>query len=271
MVGHDLDSQAFSLAAADVDRGELTALYSLQHRLSGQAETQPRFEHRQVARGRLFDEARPQLVGYADAPRRAGRELLADDDPGGEPAMQRRRRHAEDRGGLRDREQFAVSALGGRLAPGDVAIAAQTADVQRGEARSAGGVFALTIEDAGDDGVGVVRGETANEGQAVLVGSNARRTGAQADMKFGDGAPAPAEREVRAALVALDGEHDFFQQGTEQLLLVTIGRGGSGPDALEIIAEGAEAFGVDPADGAPPLMAAGVRAARKAVVTASSI
>jgi hypothetical protein len=59
MIAHDLDSQAFWLSAADVDRGELTALYSLQHRLSRHAETQPRFEHRQEAWGLIFDEARP--------------------------------------------------------------------------------------------------------------------------------------------------------------------------------------------------------------------
>src|SRR5919106_480263 len=261
MVGHDLDSQAFSLPAAHVDGGELAAFYPLQHRLSGHAETQPRFEHRQVAWGSLFDEARPQLVGHADAPGGAGRELFTDDDAGSEPAVQRRRRDAEDRGGLLDGEQFAVSALGERLAPGDVAVAAQTSDVQRREALPAGGAFALAIEDAGDDGIGVMRGETANEGEAVFVGSNARGTGAQADMKFGDGAPAPTQGQVRAALVAFDGEHDLLQQGTQELLLVAIGRGGGGPDASKIVAEGAEAFGVDLAEGAPPLMLAGLELA----------
>src|SRR5439155_22088274 len=48
MVGDDLDSQAFSSAAEDVDGFELAALYTLQHRLPGDAEPQPRFEHRQI-------------------------------------------------------------------------------------------------------------------------------------------------------------------------------------------------------------------------------
>ena len=100
MVGHDLDSQAFSLPAANVERVELAALYTLQHRLPRHAQAQPRFEHRQVAGRSLFDEARAQLVGHADTPGGAGSELLADDDAGGEPAVQRGRRHPEDPGGF---------------------------------------------------------------------------------------------------------------------------------------------------------------------------
>ena len=118
MLGYDLDSQAFSSPAADVERFELAALYTLQHRLSGDAEPQPCFEHRQILWRRLFDEARPQLVGDADAPWRAWGELLADDDPGDQPAVQRGRRHAEDRGGCLDGDELAIGAFGGRLQAG---------------------------------------------------------------------------------------------------------------------------------------------------------
>src|SRR5260370_19709655 len=89
MIGHNLDSQAFSLPATDVERFELAALYTLQHRLSRHAEAQARFQHRQVARGRVFDEARAELVGHADTPGGAGSELFADAAAGGEPAKQR--------------------------------------------------------------------------------------------------------------------------------------------------------------------------------------
>jgi hypothetical protein len=110
-----------------------------------------------------------------------------------------------------------------------------------------------------------VRGKPANESQAVLVGSDARGTGAQADVKLGDGAPAPAQRQVRAALVAFHGEDDLLQQGPQELLLVALGRRGSGPDASEIIAEGTEAIGVDLAEGAPPPMVAGLKLALRDV------
>jgi hypothetical protein len=57
---------------------------------------------------------------------------------------------------------------------------------------------------------------------------------------------------------ANDGEHDLLQQGTQALLFVAIGRGGRGPDAPEILADGAETVGVDPAENAPLLMLAGL-------------
>src|SRR2546428_1004195 len=164
MFGHDLDAQAFSLPAADVDRSELAALYTLQHRLSRHAEAQPRFEHWQIARRRIFDEARPQFVGHANAPGGAAGQLFADDDPGGEPAVQRGRRHAEDRGGLRDRQQLAGGALGGRLAPRDAAVSVQAPDLERRKWVDAGRAFALAGEGGGGGGGGGGRGGAADEG-----------------------------------------------------------------------------------------------------------
>jgi hypothetical protein len=119
--------------------------------------------------------------------------------------MQRRRRHAEDLGRLLDGQQVPVGALGRRLAPGNVAVAAQTPDVERRKAVPAGGAFALAIEDAGDHGVGVVLGEAADEREAVLVGPDPRwiRAG-QTDIEFRDGVPTPAQREARAAFVTVD-------------------------------------------------------------------
>jgi hypothetical protein len=124
MVSNDLDSQALSPPATDVERFELAALDTLQHRLARHSEAQPRVEHREIAWRRLFDEARPQLVGHANAPGGARGRLFADNDPGREPAMQGRRRHAEDVGRLLDGQQVAVGVFGGWLAPGNVAVAA---------------------------------------------------------------------------------------------------------------------------------------------------
>src|SRR5260370_15843991 len=108
MVGDDLDSQAFSSAAEDVDGFELAALYTLQHRLPGDAEPQPRFEHRQIVWRGVFDEARPQVVGDPNAPRGAWRELLADADAGGEPTGQRGRGHPRGPRRLLECEPFPV-------------------------------------------------------------------------------------------------------------------------------------------------------------------
>jgi hypothetical protein len=247
----------FRCPTADVDRGELAALYTLQHCLPRHAQAQPRFEHRQIAGRCVFDEARPQFIDHADAPGGAGGQLFTDDDPSGEPAMQRGRRHAEDLGGLRDRQQLAVRAWDSGLAPGNVAVAAQAPDVERCEALPAGRAFALAIEDAGDDGVGVVRGETENEREAVLVGLDTGRIRAgQADLKFGDGAPAPAQREASAAIVAIDRDHHIVQERTQQFFLVAVRGGGGRPDASKIIAERAEALGIGRAEDLPPLVLA---------------
>src|SRR5260370_19700191 len=115
MVGDELDSQAFSSAAEDVDGFELAALYTLQHRLRGDAEPQPRFDHRQIVWRGVFDEARPQVVGDPNAPRGAWRELLADDDAGGRPAGERGRRHPGGPGGFLDGDQVAGRTIGRRV------------------------------------------------------------------------------------------------------------------------------------------------------------
>jgi hypothetical protein len=88
------------------------------------------------------------------------------------PAVERRCRDAEDVGGLADREQLAVGRLGRRPVGGDGAVAAQSADDDRGEALAGGGAAALAAEDAGDGGVVVVGREPAEERDRVLVGAD---------------------------------------------------------------------------------------------------
>ena len=65
----------------------------------------------------------------ADAPGGRRGELLVDDDPGDQSAVQRGGRHAEHRGGRLDGDELALGALGGRLTARDIAIAAQVAHV----------------------------------------------------------------------------------------------------------------------------------------------
>jgi hypothetical protein len=194
---------------------------------------------------RLFDEAPAQLVGHPDAPRRAWGELFADDDPGDQPAMQRGRCHAEDLGRLRDGDELAIGALGWWFTARDAAIAAQVTHVSRAEAVAARGASALAIEDAGDDGVGVMRGEALDEREAVFVGANPWRVGVrQADLEWGDGAAAPAQGEVRAGFGPLDGNHDVLEQRAQQFLLVARRGGGGVPDAREVVTERAKTFRV---------------------------
>jgi hypothetical protein len=81
--------------------------------------------------------------------------------------VQRGRCHTEDRGRLRDGDELTIRPLGWRFTARDAAIAAQIAHVSRGEAVAARRVPVLAIQDAGDDGVSVMRGEPPDEGEAV--------------------------------------------------------------------------------------------------------
>ena len=163
-------SQALATSEAHVDGVEFAALYTLQHRLAGHAENLRRLEHRQVAGGRLLHEARAQLVGDADLPRRAGRELLGGDEAIVDPAMHRRRGDAEKLGGLLHGHQFADVGVRA-LEASDAPMRAQAADAVRREAHPCGGGAPLPIEDPGDHCVGIEHGEAANEVNGILVGA----------------------------------------------------------------------------------------------------
>src|SRR3954453_3576569 len=172
LVGGNPDSEALSAALADVEGVELAALDTLQHGLAGDAERAHGVDDRDVAGGRVVDEQGAQLVVDADAPGGAGGVVLAGDEAVVEPAVQGRGRDAERVGGLGDRKQFAVGWLGGWLVRGDVAVAAQSADDDRGEALAGGAAAALAVEDAGDRGVVVVNGEPFEQRDRVLVGAD---------------------------------------------------------------------------------------------------
>ena len=98
--------------------------------------------------------------------------MHAGDESGLQPAEDGRGGDAELLRGLVDREQLAVGRLGGRRVCGDVAVAAQAADDDLGEALAAGGAAALAVEDPGDPPVVVVDGEPPDQLDRVLVGAD---------------------------------------------------------------------------------------------------
>jgi len=73
-----------------MDRLQLTALYTLQDGLARNAEQVSGFEHGHVTVGHALHEARAQLFGETNAPRRNGRDLFAGDETIVELAMQGR-------------------------------------------------------------------------------------------------------------------------------------------------------------------------------------
>ena len=120
----NLDTQALSSPGTDVDGAEFAALDTLQHRLPRDPQRHGGLQHRQPALGRLLDEPAAQLVGDADPPRRTRGDLLAGDEPVGQPPVHRRGRHAEQLGGLGDSDQLTLGRGGGWPVAADAPVVA---------------------------------------------------------------------------------------------------------------------------------------------------
>src|SRR5450631_2367001 len=163
---------------------------------------------------------RAEFVVDTDPPRRAGGVLLAADDPVTQPAVDRGGGDAELFGGSCDGEQFAVGRLVGRVVGGDVAIAAQAADDDRGEPLAGGGASALAVEDPGDRAVVVVHGKPLEEFDGVFVGADRGLVARQGDGELGERAAVPADRDGRLVVIAVDVEDDFLDQAAQQLFAV---------------------------------------------------
>src|ERR1039457_2466469 len=155
-----LDSQAFSSPAADVDGMQLATLYTLQDRLARDIEQMSGLEHRHITIRDVIHKERPQFVSQTDAPRRAWGNLLSCDEAIIEPAMQGRGRKCECVRGALDSHAFSVLSLLGGFEAGDFPVRAQTAHAICGERQTRCALASLTIEDAGDDGIRIVCGES---------------------------------------------------------------------------------------------------------------
>ena len=255
----DIDPQAFASSAADMDGLELAALDTLQHRLAGDAQDVHGVEHGYVAFGRLLDEARAQLFAHAYAPGCTGCELLTSDESVVDAAVQRGGRYTEDACRLSHADQLAQRRLGRWLEAGDLPVGPQAANSVGREAQLGGGPAALAVEDAGDDGVGIVSSEAAHQLDRLLVGAIRSRLGAwQCELELADETAEPAQRQVRLLLVPIHVDDDLLDQGAQQLLAVAVGGGRRRPDTLEVGSQGQDGCALLSAEGssaAPSLTA----------------
>ena len=160
---HDFDSQAFTSALPHQHGLEFAALDTLQHRLPRNAEFHGGLQHRQILRRRLRHDARSQLIGDSNLPRRAWSDLLAGDETICQPAMNAGSIHAQNLRCLADRNQFSAGRLSRRLEARNIAVSAQAADLVGGEAFSGCGLASLAIQDSGDDFIGIESGQPAKQ------------------------------------------------------------------------------------------------------------
>jgi hypothetical protein len=234
----NLDSKAFSAPAADVHGSELTALYTLQDGLARNAENTRGIDHGNVSLGGLSDKKRAQFLCHADAPRSARSELLAGDETVVEPAVHRRGSDAEKFCGSIDGRDLAVLFLWSGLETRDLPMRAQAADAIGGEAHTCSGGLALAIQDARDDGVGVVDRKTSHEVNDIVARANRCRTRTrQRYVELGEETAMPAHREMSFFVVAFDIQEDLFDKRPQKLLSVAIGCGWSGPYLINISAQ----------------------------------
>src|SRR5207247_3524312 len=118
------------------------------------------FEHRQVLRRSLADDAGPQLIRDSNLPRCPWRDLLAGNETIGQPAMNAGRVHAQNLRRFPNRNEFACRRLRGWLESRNVAIAPEAADLVGGEALPGGRLTSLTIQNPSYDFVGIEGRET---------------------------------------------------------------------------------------------------------------
>src|SRR5215472_2516691 len=230
-----LDPQAFLFSSHDVDGIELAALDTLQYGLAGNAEAAHRLVHREVTLRRFFDKAGAQIFGQANAPGSSRGQLLTADEAIIEPTVDGRGGGSKDRGRLSDSQQLALRDGRGRLEARDVPLPPQTAHMVGRKAVTVSGLTILTVENTGDDSVWVMRGQTANKRDCVLVGAHDRRFLArQIDVDIGEAAAAPPQGEAGAVRGLKHGDDDLFEQRSQQLLAIARRGGRRFPYALQV-------------------------------------
>src|SRR6202045_1104000 len=238
MSRYRFDPQAFLLSSHDMDGIEFAALETLQYGLAGDPEKAHCLVHREETLWRFIDKAVAQILRQANAPGSSRGQLLTADEAVIEPAVDGRGGGSKDRGRLFDSQQLALGEGSGRLEARDVPLPPQTADMVGGKAVTVSGMTILTVEDTGDDGVWVISGQTANEGDCVLVGAHDCQFLAwQIDIDIGEASTSPPQGEAVAVLGLKHGDDDLFEQRSQQLLAIARRGGRRFPYALQIGAE----------------------------------
>lgn len=140
---------------------ELTGLDTVQNGLACDAEAFGGLDHRNVAWNFRIDKFGFELVGHANTPGSARGDLLPWDETVGEPAMDGGGIDVQDFRGFVNGDDLSRRRRGEGLGARDFPMLTKAGDLDNREPFVMGGEAALTIEDAGDDGVGVVDGQAA--------------------------------------------------------------------------------------------------------------
>src|SRR5215467_10745038 len=119
-----------------MDGFDLAALDTLPHGLPGNAQSAHGLVHGEISLGSFFCDARTQIIGDTNSPRRAWSELFSGDDAVVEPAMNGRSGDAERRCYLFDGQHLTFGRCGWRLVASDVPVATQRSEEHTSELQS---------------------------------------------------------------------------------------------------------------------------------------
>jgi hypothetical protein len=192
---------------------DLAALDTLPHGQPGNAEAAHGLVHGEISLGSFFCDAGAQIVGETNSPRRAWGELFSGDDAVVEPTMNGRGCHAERRRGLVRLSASRLRAVSTATVARDVPVAGQIAGMVGGETMTVASCALLAIENAGNDGVGIMNGEAPYQRHRILVGAHRRRTATrQIKIDLGKSATAPTQSQVRTIFIFVYGNDDLFDQ-----------------------------------------------------------
>ena len=100
-----------------------------------------------------------------------------------------------------------------------------------------GGSALLAIENARNHGVGIMDSEATHQRDGVFISAHGCGTALQVEINLGDGATTPTQGEMHAALLFVEGDDDFLEQGAQQFLFVARCGGRDLPDLEQIGAE----------------------------------
>src|SRR6516164_4547377 len=106
-----------------------------------------------------------------------------------------------------------------------------------GEAVIVGGSALLAIENAGDHSIGIMDIEATHQRDGVFISAHGCGPALQGEINLADGATTATESEMHAALLFVESDDDFLDQGAQQFLSVARCRGRSLPDLEQIGAE----------------------------------
>src|SRR5258708_26393740 len=104
-----------------------------------------------------------------------------------------------------------------------------------GKAVTVSGMTILTVEDTGDDGVWVISGQTANEGDCVLVGAHDRRFLAwQINIEIGEASTSPPQGEAGGGVGPEQRDDGLLLEPSQHLPSVPLRGGPPRPSSLPV-------------------------------------